>query len=305
MFLNTIKIYKYHVLFSLLLVVILVWTPIVSQGFNDGLRVSFLDVGQGDAIFLDFSDGRQILIDGGPDNKILQKLGKSMAFNDRYIDVIILTHPHKDHVFGLIEVLKRYEVGKVVFPKVDFESVFYKEFLDVIKSKNISIDYAKEGDVLRIGDYAQIEFLSGPSTNKSAFVSEAESFGEKGQNLNDSSLVSRLVFGKTTILFMADAGTDVEEKIINKYNIKSNVLKVGHHGSKYSSSEELLEEVAPTFAIIQVGQKNRYGHPAQQTLSNLEKYSSQILRNDLMGDIIFESDGNLIFRKKSGIFTTN
>lgn len=299
---------KYHILFLLTIISILVWIPVISRGFEGNLKVNFFDVGQGDAIFLDFFDGNQILIDGGPDNAIMGRLGNAVPFYDRHIDMIILTHPHKDHVFGLIEVLKRYEVGKVVLPKIDFDSAFYGEFLNTIKAKNIPIEYVSDGDIIKIGDFAEFDFLSPEPAEglQKSFSTGSESFGVSGQDLNDISLVAKFIYGDTAILFTGDAGVDIENKILEKgYNIRSDILKVGHHGSKYSTSEEFLEEVSPIYSVIQVGQKNRYGHPTEQTLSRLKEYSSQILRNDVNGDVVFESDGNLIFLKKSGIFTTN
>jgi competence protein ComEC len=195
---NLFQKYRYYILFSLVVAVALIWLPFIVFGQNKGLKAWFLDVGQGDAIFLDFADGNQILIDGGPDREILRRLGGAMPFYDRHIDLVILTHPHKDHIFGLIEVLKMYQVDKIILPSIDFDSSFYDEFLRLVKSKNITLEYAQEGSVVKIGEYARFDFLSGPKNeNKlNGFSSEFESFGEKGMTLNDLSLVSRFVFGK-------------------------------------------------------------------------------------------------------------
>lgn len=294
---NFIKNNRHYILFPLLVSAVLIWMQIVVYDSNPGIKVWFFNVGQGDAQFLDFVDGNQILIDGGPDTKILQKLGKAMPFYDKSIDLVILTHPHKDHVFGLIDVLKRYNVGKIILPKVDFESPFYEEFLSIVREKNIPIEYLTFGDEIKISDFAEFEFLS-PQENheKEEFNAENESFGAKGQDLNDSSLVSKFIFGDNAILFTGDAGENIEKQITAKgYNLKSDVLKVGHHGSKYSSSEEFLKSVAPEYAVIQVGAKNKYGHPTEQTLDRFSAIGAKILRNDLDGDVLFESDGNLIF----------
>lgn len=281
--------HRYYYLLFLVVVAVLVWSPVVARGGGQGLKVWFFDVGQGDAQFLDFSDGNQILIDGGPDGKALQGLGKAMAFYDRDIDVMILTHPHKDHIFGLIEVLKRYKVGKIILPKVDFESAFYKEFLEIAREKNISLEYLGSGDKIKIGEFAEFDFLSPQKSNDDKnFTAENESFGAKGQDLNDSSLVSKFVFGDSAILFTGDAGENIEKEILAKeYNIKADILKVGHHGSKYSSSEEFLKAVSPEYAVIQVGEGNKYGHPTEQTISRLAVIGAKVLRNDLNGDILF------------------
>lgn len=302
-----IKKYKFYILFLLFVVAILIWSPIIVFGFSPGVKVWFFDVGQGDAQFLNFADGNQIIIDGGPDGSILQKLGKALPFYDRSIDLIILTHPHKDHVFGLIEVLKRYKVGKIILSKVDFESPFYREFLETAKLSNVPLEYLASGDIVRIGDFAEFDFLSpelAEGLERKNFVAENESFGAKGQNLNDSSLVAKFIFGNNSILFTGDAGINIEEMILSQdYNLKSDILKVGHHGSKYSSSEEFLKAVNPEYAVIQVGAKNKYGHPTQQTLDRLSaiglptQAGAKILRNDLDGDVIFESDGeNLVLK---------
>lgn len=281
--------HKYYYLLFLMVGAVLIWLPVVGYGKSEGVKVWFFDVGQGDAQFLDFADGSQILIDGGPDGKILQGLGKAMPFYDRDIDLMILTHPHKDHIFGLIEVLKRYKVGKIVLPEVDFDSAFYKEFLEIAREKNISLEYLAGGDEIKIGEFAEFDFLS-PSKNdgNKNFTTENESFGAKGQDLNDSSLVAKFIYGENSILFTGDAGEDIEKEILAEgYNIKADILKVGHHGSKYSGSEEFLKAVSPEYAVIQVGADNKYGHPTEQTLSRLAAIGARVLRNDLNGDILF------------------
>lgn len=307
---NIIKKHKYYVLSFLATVMMLVWLPIFSQSYNHGLAMFFFDVGQGDAEFLDFFDGNQILIDGGPDGSILQKLGAAMQFYDKSIDIVVLTHPHKDHIFGLIEVLKRYEVGKIILPRIDFDSPFYDEFLDEAESRNIAMEYLGRGDVISIGDFAVLDFLSPESKNGDerdfGFGDDAESFGLNGEQLNNKSLVFKLIFGNNSVLFTGDAGVEIENEIISsRYDLRSDILKVGHHGSRYSSSEDFLKSVDPQYAIIEVGKDNRYGHPAERTTESISIIGAKILRTDLDGDVIFGSDGGLIFLKKPGIFTSN
>ena len=290
-----IKKYRYHFIGFLTMAAILIWLPIISYG-NDGLKAWFFDVGQGDAEFLDFFDGTQILIDGGPDGSVLQKLGKAMPFYDKNIDLVVLTHPHKDHVFGLVEVLKRYKVRKIILPKVDFESPFYREFLNEAKSKNISLEYLSEGDFIRIGDFAELDFINpsaGSKLDRDIFYSKNESFGLSGQQLNDTSLVFKLVFGGISALFTGDAGFDVEDNILlQKYNLKADILKVGHHGSKYSSSEDFLKLINPKHAVIEVGKNNKYGHPTEKTINSILNIGAKILRTDVNGDILFKSNGS-------------
>lgn len=292
--------YRYYCLLFLIVAAVLVWLPTLVYGQNQGVKVWFLDVGQGDAQFLDFADGNQVLIDGGPNGKILQGLGKAMPFYDRDIDLMILTHPHKDHIFGLIEVLKRYKVEKIILSEVGFETSFYREFLAIAREKNIPLEYLGDGDEIKIGEFVEFDFLSPQKIDENKnFTAENESFGAKGQGLNDSSLVSKFIYGNNAILFTGDAGVNIEKQIMAKgYNIKSDILKVGHHGSKYSSSEEFLRAVSPEYAVIQSGAENKYGHPTEQTLSRLAaiglpaQAGAKILRNDLNGDILFESNGD-------------
>lgn len=293
---------KYYCLLFLVVTAVLIWSLVVARGGGQGLKIWFFDVGQGDAQFLDFADGNQILIDGGPDGKILQGLGKAMPFYDRDIDLMILTHPHKDHIFGLIEVLKRYKVGKIILPKVDFDSAFYKEFFEIVREKDIVLEYLGSGDEIKIGDFAEFDFLSPEiqgslliSSGHNKFSADNESFGAKGQDLNDLSLVAKFIYGENSILFTGDAGGNIEKEILAEgYNIKADILKVGHHGSKYSSSEEFLKAVSPKYAVIQVGEGNKYGHPTEQALSRLATIGAKVLRNDLNSDILFTINGREI-----------
>jgi len=253
------------------------------------LRVYFFDVGQGEAIFINTKNGEQILIDGGPSNKILPLLGRVMPFYDHSIDAVILTHPHADHVSGLIEVLKRYNVGEVIESGVDYNTAEAKEFEDLISKKRIK--------KIIINKPAKLSFFKNATLT---FLSPDKYFeGQILNNVHDSVLVSELDFEGKKILFMADAEKNLERYLLQKGVLEDvDVLKVGHHGSKTSSTADFLKTVKPEYAVISVGAKNRYGHPHQQTLSGLETIGVQILRTDINGTIILNINGGQLTLQK-------
>ncbi|MFH0779291.1 MAG: ComEC/Rec2 family competence protein [Parcubacteria group bacterium] len=273
------------------------------------LHVYFLDVGQGDAEFIRTPDGENILIDGGPDNKVLDSLGKVMPFYDRQIDVMILTHPHADHVTGLVEVLRRYDVKSVYYTAVLQTTPDYLTWLKEINDRKIPLFIVKKPFDLQLGDVT-LKFLYPTRDLTNARVS----------NLNNSSIVNELIYKNEKFLFTGDLEQEGEKELLAAYqptpsveSMKSNnnatapplnnilsaeVLKVGHHGSNTASSEELLKAVEPKIAVIEVGQDNKFGHPHLITLKRLERFNAEILRTDLMGTIKFDSDGEKVWQEK-------
>ena len=253
------------------------------------LEVSFFDVGQGDAIFIESKDGTQILIDGGPPNKILPQLGSKMRFFDRFIDVVALTHPHADHVSGLIEVLERYNVGMIIESGVDYHTAEAKIFESLIaekKLKKVTVDHP-----------INLNFANGAALK---FIYPEESFsGMTLKNVHDSALVSELDFEDKKILLMSDAEKNLEKRLVAEGRVGDvDVLKTGHHGSKTSSNDFFLRVTKPEYAIISSGARNRYGHPAPEVLSRLAAAGAKIFRTDLDGTITLEiRDGNLIWKK--------
>jgi len=248
------------------------------------LEVTFFDVGQGDSIFIETPQRHQILIDGGPASAILEKLGKEMSFWDRTIDLVVLTHPEHDHYGGLIEVLKRYKVANILWSGVLKDTAEYQEWQRLIAEEGAEIFIAQTG--LRI---------SGGRTSSGRYdlfiLHPFESLeGQKVSNINNTSVVAKLVFKENSFLFTGDIEKSVENKLLGK-GIDVDVLKAGHHGSKTSSAQEFVEEVSPQIAVISAGRDNSYGHPHQQVLEVLEKYATTILRTDLSGDIKIISNG--------------
>lgn len=268
-----------------------IWYAVFYFEDSRSVAVTFFDVGQGDAIFIELPDRNQILIDGGPGKTILSKLGRAMPFWDRSIDLLVLTHPHADHLDGLLEVLGRYRVGMVLESGVSHSIPEYQEWRTVLNEKNIPVVFARAGHIVRAGSGISLRTLA-PFDNES---------GKTKKNMHDANVVLRMVHGKNSFLFTGDAEKMEEYRMILEHasELDTDVLKVGHHGSKTSSTEEFLRAVSPRFAVIQVGKKNRYGHPAQEVIDRLITSGAKIFRNDLDGDIRFSSDGNSLEEGRS------
>jgi len=274
--------------FVLVLVWILNFT--LYKSFDKNLEVYFFNVGQGDAELI-FQGGHTILIDGGPDASVISELSKALPVLNRKIDVIVLTHPHADHVSGLVDVLQRYEVGAVIGSGVIYNTPEYNAFLEEIKNQKIPFILARAGEKIKIGDLSELTILYPFDLN---FV------GKSPTNIHDSMVVVRFDFGQESFLFTGDAENDLENNLVFKgVDVKANILKVGHHGSKNSSPPIFLKRVSPKISVIEVGKNNIYRHPADITLRNLVAIGSEILRTDLDGTIKFFSDGlKLIYTKE-------
>lgn len=277
------KNFKYYFLGLLFLIVIFIWYAVYAES-RDGLLVAFLDVGQGDAIFIEAPNGNQVLIDGGPNKAALRQLSKIMPFYDRSIDMIIESHPDSDHINGLVEVLKRYKIGLIMEPGVKSDNSAYKEIVSLTEQKNIQKILARRGMRINFGDGIYMNILF-PDRD----VSDLDT--------NDASVVARLVYGENEFLFTGDSPQKIENYLISldAKNLKSDVLKIGHHGSKTSTSENLLGYVDPQYAVISIGKDNKYGHPHQEILDLLKQFEISILRTDESGTIKIKSDGeNLV-----------
>jgi len=263
------------------------WQEIfISVSDNNLLKVYFLDVGQGDSAFIETPQKHQILIDGGPNSAVLERLQKIMPFFDRTIDMIILTHPEKDHMQGLMDVLQRYKVNYILWTGVVRDSSEYQKWINALakeQEQGAKIVTIKTGQTIKFGK-VKIDIL----------YPLEDLAGAKIKDSNDSSVISRLVFNKNSFLFTGDISSKAEKNIINEgIDLVSDVLKVAHHGSKYSTSDIFLENVNPDIAIISVG-KNSYGHPTPEILQKLEKFGIHILRTDNNGNIEIISDGKII-----------
>lgn len=247
------------------------------------LRVVFLDVGQGDSIFIEAPNKKQILIDGGPDAKVLAQLSKVMPFYDRTIDLVIATHNDADHIGGLPLVFDYYKISNFIGNGASSSSSNYKVLKQKIDNNKVDEIVAKKGTKIVLDKenniYLDILF---PNMD----IAKMDS--------NDGSIVSRLVYNEDTFLFMGDATVYTENLIkwsTDKSEIESDVLKLGHHGSRTSSSQFWLEEVSPRVVIISAGKNNNYGHPHNEILDRLKLLKIPYLTTYNNGNILFKTDG--------------
>lgn len=283
-----IKIKNWIILLIFFLVIfdIFVWLQIVFGGPNKNLEVYFLDVGQGDSELVILPNGPKVLIDGGPNNKAIEELASVLRPTDRYLDLIILSHPQTDHFTGLIDVLKRYQVGAFIFNGQNGLANSWSDLIKIIQENKIPVVVLAAGDKIHYLDN-QFYFLW-PEKNSI-----------NNLNLNEAALVPLLQSRNSKILFTGDISSKIEDRLIQRYELDVDVLKVSHHGSKYSSSEKFLIKTSPKISVIQVG-KNSYGHPTQEVLNKLALVGSQIFRTDKDGMIklIIKNQQINVFKKK-------
>lgn len=274
---------------------ILAWITVFDLTRSPFLRVIFFDVGQGDAIFIETPQKHQILIDGGPTPAILEKLGQEMPFWDRSIDLIILTHPERDHLAGLIEILKRYRVESILWTGVLRNSSEFREWKNLIEEEN------NQGATVKIVQAGQKINCSSPSIKHCSIgiLYPLENLeGKEVKDSNNTSIIAKLVFERVSFLFTGDIYKSIEKELLDEgIDLNSDVLKIPHHGSKTSSSNEFIREISPKIAVISSGRNNPYGHPNQETLETLNKYDIRILRTDEDGDIKIISDGESLTTK--------
>jgi competence protein ComEC len=250
-----------------------------SYGLNDGrMEVYFLDVGQGDSELIRYN-GTTVLIDAGEAEEgpgIVTYL-KHLGISD--IDLLIATHPHSDHIGGMQDILKNFNVRNVIDSGMPHTSPTYQKFLETIDRKNIPYKTVKRGDSFSPAPGLTMLVLSAPD-------------GNKDQDLNDGSIVLRASYGQINILFEADAGTATEESMMQSgLPLESQILKVAHHGSPHGTGSIFLEHVRPEAAIISVGAGNPYNHPALDTVARLEEAGALVFRTDIDGTIVVRTDG--------------
>jgi len=261
-------------------ILILAWVWFFVEEKQEFLEIDFYDVGQGDAIFIETPKGKQILVDGGPDLTILEKLGRELPFWDRYIDLVILTHPEYDHIGGLIEVIKRYKVGGILTTGVIRDTAEYKKWTRIIKQENVPIYIAQAGGVIDLGSNIKLIILH-PFENLS---------GQEIKRTNNVSIVAQLVYKDFELLLTGDIEKKIEKELINSgTNLESDILKVAHHGSKTSTTQDFVNAINPIIAVIQAGKDNAYGHPHNSVLDALSDVTTFINGSD--NDIEILSDG--------------
>jgi len=256
------------------------------------LHLIFCDVGQGDAILIT-KGTTQVLIDGGPNQKVLSCLANHLPFWDRTIEMIILTHPDNDHLGGLPDVIERYNVTQLLSHSLISESAIFWAFRDKIIDKKVPVYSPKAGDKIQLGGFA-LKILSPQERMGDELVwqkgTDEQVLGAYAypDNTNEASIVTFLSYGNFDVLLPGDISSQIEGVIEVEKEIE--VLKIAHHGSKYSSSEEYLERMSPDLAVISVG-KNSYGHPTKKVLERLENLGIKMLRTDLEGEIEISTNG--------------
>jgi len=283
------------ILGGVMLSALLVWvTPLLNNGDFDlsalgieafgspatTLSVTFLDVGQGDAILIETPDGVQALIDGGPDTAVLRELGATLPWFDRTIDLVLGTHPDKDHIGGLIDVLKRYQVRTIITTENTGETTTASAYRKGLIQEGAEVVMARAGQVYQLGASTTLTIFS-PASDPSMLET------------NTASIVAKLSYGEIDFMLTGDAPAGIERYLTAAYGkaLASEVLKLGHHGSKTSSSEEFLTAVAPQYAVVSAGKDNRYGHPAVDVVERLLTHKIPLVSTIESGRITFETDG--------------
>lgn len=253
-------------------------TGYIGEDYEGELVVHFIDVGQGDSTFICFPNGKTAIIDGGTrksGEKVVNYL-KELGINK--IDYLIATHPHEDHIGGLPQIVKNFTIGKVYMPDRTASTKIFEELLNEIKNKDLKIEVGKGGDYI-IDESTMKFFILAPNR---------DDYNET----NDFSIVTKIEYMDNSFIIMGDAEESSEQDILKKgYDLKANVLRIGHHGGRTSSTSEFLNEVKPDYFVISLGKDNSYGHPHKETIERIKKTNSNILRTDELGDIVIVSDG--------------
>jgi competence protein ComEC len=251
------------------------------------MSVNFLDIGQGDAILIDTPAHAKILIDGGRDNLILEKLGTQLSFLENEIDIVIGTHDDLDHIGGLVSVLERYKVHNLILSLPYSKNEAMKKIVDMANEKDVNIIHITNQKIIETSDGVKIEILF-PVSDMSGIT-----------NGNDASIVTRIAYGKTSFLLTGDMPHAGELFLVNMYGdkLESDVLKLGHHGSDTSSHPKFLQTVKPKLAIASAGKDNSFGHPHKSVVDLLNKFEIPLLSTLGDGNIKLRSDGLSVWRE--------
>ncbi len=242
------------------------------------LSLKFYDVGQGDSVFIRTPAGYKIVVDGGPNNKVVNYLDKELALWDRKIDLLVLTHPQADHLFGLVEVVKRFKIGKLLISGVDNDTNLYKLWMKTLKEIGINPIIVTQSSTISLSDTVNFGVVW-PKEEK-----------PQVSDLNEACIVMKVSYGNFDALLTGDADQKVQPYGSSLSEVE--VLKVPHHGSKTAMSDEFVSLIKPQVSVISLGKNNSYGHPGKSTLEQLQKIKSKIFRTDQNGTIEIVSDGD-------------
>lgn len=260
---------------------IFIWVAAMRADRHGELTVAFLDIGQGDAIYIEAPNGNQMLVDGGPSGSaVLRALGQVMPFYDRSLDLVLATHPDQDHVGGLPAVLDRMQVNGVVTTENISGTGAYAAFEEAIKNEHTRRILARAGERITLDQGVVLEILF-PDRNA------------RGWETNMGSIVARLSYGNESFLLTGDSPQAIEKYLVGKNGgaLHSTVLKLGHHGSRTSSWREFLSAVNPEYTVISAGLNNKYGHPHKEVLDLLAELKIPELSTINRGTIVFKTDG--------------
>lgn len=251
----------------------------ISTEVLDGdLRVHFLDVGQADSALIQLPNDQVALIDGGNRGDGDDLVAYIKSLNIEKIDYVVATHPHADHIGGLPEVIEAFDIGKVYMPNKAANTKIFEKLLEEIKKKDLKITQAKSGMMIVDEEDLKLSILAPIGTDYS--------------NVNDYSIVNKLEYKEMSLLFTGDAEKQAESELVSSgVDLSAEILKVGHHGSDSSSTDEFLDKVNPKYGVISCAKDNSYGHPRQEVIDRLNQRNIKILRTDEMGTIILDSDG--------------
>ena len=280
---NLKKYLPYILILIILAIAIYIWLVVLSNKDSKMLKVAFLDVGQGDAIYIETPNKKQVLIDGGKDSKLIYSLSKVMPFADRSLDLVIITHRDMDHIGGLPILFESYRVDRVIDNGAKGETEVSNLIDEKIQNRSIEKVIARDGMRITLDQKRNI-YLDIIYPNKEI----------EGMDLNDGSVVAKLIYGQNSFLFTGDAGVYAENLIMweeTEGDLDIDVLKLGHHGARSSSSLLWLEKTSPELAIISAGKNNSYGHPHKEILERLENLKIPFLSTIDIGTILIKSDG--------------
>ncbi|MDO8559886.1 MAG: MBL fold metallo-hydrolase [bacterium] len=265
-----------------------VLAPMFGRGM---LQVRFFDIGQGDAMLVTTPAGGHIVVDGGPDNGLLHKIGPALPVWDRTIELVVLTHPHADHLVGLVELARRYRIKQVLASEDSAATPEYRALEAELARQHIPLLIARGGTVQRLEPGLELRVLYPPAGNPAS------------ANPNDASVALQLVYGDTAVLLTGDLEADAQNALPAAW-LESDVLKVAHHGSSDALNPEVLAKIKPAFAVISVGE-NTYGHPSRRVIRALERLNTRVLTTQEDGDITATTNGDVwsIRSTRSGILT--
>ncbi len=286
---------RWYVLLGLAILSIVLYSVIIQESRHGFLTFAVLNIGQGDALFIESPTGTQVLVDGGPDKNLMKEISAVMPWYDRHIDMLVVTNPDKDHYEGFIPLMQKYSVDVVLEPGTTNKYSAYGVLEKEIADKKIPKILARRGQIVDLGGGAYLQILF-PDRDVS------------GLSSNDGSIVMRLVYGDTSVMLQGDSTANVEHYLVGldhltplrASSLKSTILKAGHHGSRTSTTEEYVTEVSPRWAVISSGANNSYGHPHKETLDTLSKLNIPAYDTCNNGDLIFQSDGkNFVLKNKN------